>query len=78
MNRFHEVNALYDGTINKIHHLFYSTDKNTNENFTFREFMKQEEIKSFVDAKEKKIHDHEEGGHWTVVHHNTLPPKIAL
>ena len=30
MNSFHEVNELYDGTLNKLHHLFYSTDITTN------------------------------------------------
>ena len=63
MDRFHEVNELYDGTLNKTHHLFYSTDITKNETFTFREAMKQEDIISFVDATEKEIRYHEEGGH---------------
>ena len=37
--------------------------------------MKQEYRLSFMDAMEKEIHDHEEGGHWTVVHRNTIPQK---
>ena len=37
--------------------------------------MKQEDRISFVDAMEKEIHEHEEGGPWTVVHHNNLPNK---
>ena len=36
MNPFHEVNELYYGTLNKIHHLFYSTDITTNETFKCR------------------------------------------
>ena len=63
MNRFHEVNGLYYGTLNIIHHLFYSTNITINETFTFREAMKQEDIISFVDATEKEIRYHEEGGH---------------
>ena len=50
MNWFHEVNKLYDDTLNKIHHLFYSTDITTDETFTFCESMKQEDRLSFVDA----------------------------
>ena len=53
MNRVHEVNGLYDGTLNKIHHFFYSTDITTNETFTLRETMKQEDRISLVDATEK-------------------------
>ena len=37
--------------------------------------MKQEDILSFVNATEKEIHEHEEGGHWTVVRRNILPNK---
>ena len=66
MNRFHEVNELYDDTLNTIHNSFYSTDITTHKTFTFREAMKQEYRLSFLEAVEKKICDHEEGGHWTV------------
>ena len=54
MNWFHKVNELYDGTLNKIHHLFYSTDITTNETFTLYESMKQEYRISFVDTMENK------------------------
>ena len=41
MNRFHEVNDLYDGTLNGVHHFIYSTNISSNECFTFRQAMKQ-------------------------------------
>ena len=75
MNRLHEVNELYHGTLNKIHHFMYSTDITTNECFTFRNVMKQEYKMSFVEAMEKEISDQEAGGHWSVVHCDTLPNK---
>ena len=75
MNQFHEVNEIYDGTLDHLHHFLYSTGITTNETFTFCGVMKQEDRLSFVEAMEKKIRDHEEGGHWTVVHHSTLPNK---
>ena len=78
MNWFHEVNELYDGTLNKIHHFFYLTDITTNETFTFSEVMKQEYRLSFVDSMEKYIRDHEEGCHWAVVHYSTIPTKLYL
>ena len=43
IKQLHEVKELYDGTLNKIYHLFYSTDITTNEPFTFHEDMKQED-----------------------------------
>ena len=75
MNWFHEVNELYDGTLNKPHHLFYSTDIATNETFTFRESMKQEDRLSFLGAMENEIRGHEEGVHWTVLPFSTLLNK---
>ena len=59
LNRFHEVNELYDGTLNEVHHLMYSDNTTTNECFTFRNAMKQEDKMSFVDAMEKEILEHE-------------------
>ena len=64
MNRFHKVNELYDGTLNEVHHLLYTTDISSKDSFTFRNAMKQDDKLAFVDAKEKEISDHEKGGHW--------------
>ena len=75
MNRFHKVNKLYDGTLNEVHHLFYATDISTNESFTFRNAMKQDDKLDFLDAMEKDISDHENGKHWSIVHRDTLPNR---
>ena len=50
MNCFHEINELYYGTLNEVHHFFYSTDISSNECFAFKQAMKQEDKLSFVDA----------------------------
>ena len=75
LNWFHEVNELYDGTLNIIHHFMYSTNITTNECFMFQNAMKQKYKMSFVEAREKEISDHEAGGHWSVVLRDTLPNK---
>ena len=75
LNRFHEVNELYDGALNEVYHLMYSADITTNECFAFRNAMKQEDKMSFVDAMEKEILDHKNGEHWSIVHRNTPPNK---
>ena len=75
MNRLHEVNELYDGTLNKVHHLLYATDISSNNRFTFGNAMKQDDKLAFVDATEKEIRDHKKGGHWSIVHRYTLPNK---
>ena len=75
MNRFHEVNELYDGTLNEVHHLLYATDINSNETFTFRNEIKQDDKLAFFDAMEKEISDHKKVGHWSIVHQDTIPNK---
>ena len=75
MNRFQEVNELYDGTLNEVDHLFYTTDISSNESFMFLNAMKQDDKIAFVDSMEKEITDHENGGHWKKIHHDTLPNK---
>ena len=75
MNRLHEVNELYDGTLNEVHHLLYATNISSNDSFTFRSAMKQDDKLAFVDATEKDISDHEKGVHWSIVHQYTLPNK---
>ena len=62
MNRFHEVNELYDGTLNKVHHLLYATDISSNNSSTFRNAMKQDDKLAFVYAMENEISNHEKGG----------------
>ena len=63
MNRFNKVNELYDENINEVNHLFYATDISTNESFTFRNAIKQDNKLDFVDAMDKEISDHERGKH---------------
>ena len=53
MNRFHEVNELYDSNMKKIHHFMLSTEVSSNESFTSHQAMKQDDMMLFIDAMEK-------------------------
>ena len=75
MSRFHEVNEIYDGTLNEVDNLFYATSISTTEIFTFRNAMEQDDKLNFVDAMEKEISDHKRGKHWSMVHRDTLPNR---
>ena len=75
MNRLHELNELYDGTLNEVNHLLYATNISFNDSFTFRNAMKQDDKLAFVDAMEKEISNHKKGVNWSIVHRNTLPNK---
>jgi hypothetical protein len=47
---FEELNEHYNGTMNQIHFLFFSSDVSSNEVFTYKEAMTQEDAHLFVEA----------------------------
>ena len=74
MHRFHELNDLYDGTVNKIHHLaFLSMNVASNEVFTYQKVMKEADAELLIAAIQKEISYHESHNHWTIIHRSTLP-----
>ena len=49
MHRFHELNELYDGTVNQLHHFsFLSMDVASNEVFTYHKAMNSSTSASFI------------------------------
>jgi len=73
IKRFEELNEHYDGTTNQIHFLSFTTDISSNEVFTYKEAMNQEDKHLFVDAMQKEVADHESRDHWTIVPCSTVP-----
>ena len=73
IKRFEELNEHYDGTTNQIHFLSFTTDISSNEVFTYKEAMNQEDKHLFVDAMQKEVADHESQDHWTIVPRSTVP-----
>lgn len=54
----------FDGTLNSIQPLAYVANQGTNDVFTFREAMQQEDRAEFIKAMVQEIQDHTERGHW--------------
>jgi len=68
--RLHEVNELYDGTLNSICAYASSTialDMTNNEVFTYTKAMQQPDAPQFIEAMDKEIDDHQSWGHWEIV-----------
>jgi hypothetical protein len=77
--RFHEVNELYDGTLNSICAYAFSTlalDMTNNEVFTYTKAMQQPDASDFIAAMDKEIDDHQSRGHWEIVRRSTIPPGM--
>ena len=74
MHRFHELNELYDGTVNQLHHFYFLyMDVAINEVFNYHKAMKEADTELFIAAIQKEIFDHESRNHWKIVHFSTLP-----
>ncbi len=74
---FEELNEHYDGTMNQIHFLSFITDVSSNEVFTHKEAMTQEDAHLFIEAMQKEVADHEQKNHWTIVHCSTVPKPLS-
>jgi hypothetical protein len=70
---FEALNEHYDGTMNQIHVLSFSTDVSSNKVFTYKEAITQEDAHLFVEAMQKEVTDHELRNHWTIVRCSTAP-----
>ncbi len=75
---FEELNEHYNGTINLIHVLSFSTDVSSNKVFTYKEAMTQEDAHLFIEAMQKEVADHELRNHWTIVHCSNVPRTAKL
>ena len=73
IKHFEEVHEHYNGRMNQIHFLSFSTDVSSNKVFTYKEAMTQEDAHLFVEAMHKEVADQELQNHWTIFHCSTVP-----
>ena len=76
----HELNELYDGTMNTIVSYAFSTvalDMSNNKVFTYTKALQQPDADRFVEAMSKKVNYHESRDHWEIVlRHSTIPAGV--
>ena len=73
VTHYHNINLLFDGTINQCHRLMLSTIAPNNDVYTLSEMLKLEDIKDFVLAMLKEVAEHEARDHWELVQRKDLP-----
>ena len=78
VNKFHECNELFDGTINHLHNFALATDLSNNEVFTLSQAMRQDDRDKFIEAMKKEVKDHEEREHWELVLRSTIPKSARV
>ncbi len=57
VNRFHNANELFNGTLNIMHNVVLAT--NANKNYTYLQAMKQPDAKEFFEAMLIEVEAHE-------------------
>ncbi len=75
--RLHEVNELYDGTLNSICAYAFSNialDMSNNEVFAYTKAMQQPDAPQFIKAMVREIEENKSRKHWEIVRHSTIPP----
>ena len=77
VDSYHRVNSLYDRTINAVSTMTLSAVA-SNEVFTYKNAMKEEDYREFVKAMMREITEHEEQEHWTMIERRKLPPGVKM
>ena len=72
IDSYHRANSLYDGTINCFSTVTMSAAA-SNEVFTYKEALKQDDFREFIKAMVKEIRDHEMREHWTLIQRDDMP-----
>ena len=63
----------FDNTCNDILHHVYSAAKESNESYTFKEMLRQDDRDQFVEAMQKEIDDHTKRKHWEIILRSEMP-----
>jgi len=67
------VNTHFDGTLNYLNPMAYSSTLSDNETYTFKEMLQQPDKNEFILAMMKEIQDHENREHWSLFPRADIP-----
>ncbi len=74
IDSFHQVNTLYDGTINCFS-LVAQSSIASNETFMYKQGMQVKDHHDFILAIVHEVDNHEKRGHWTIMQRCDMPPN---
>ncbi len=74
---YHQVNSLYDGTINCFSTLAQASVA-SNETFNYKEAMQQSDYHDFIKAMVHEVDNHETQQQWTLTKRCDLPPGTKM
>ena len=53
-NQCNIINSKFYGSLNELHHMAFSVRKSNNDNYTFRDIIKEDDVSDFINAMEKR------------------------
>ena len=66
------INQNFDGTLNYIHQHAFVTNA-SNDTYTLKDMLKQDDVADFVEAMVKEIDDHESNDLWDIINKDDMP-----
>ena len=73
VERFHHLNAHYNGTFNVLSNFAYAAINDSNNTYSLKEMLKQDDVAHFVEAMIKVLNNHETRRHWICVPRSAKP-----
>ena len=67
LNHIEEINTLIDNSINDVHAMVFEDDQEQNDNFTFKNMMRQDDCQQFIDSMMEEVNEHEDREHWILM-----------
>ena len=75
-HQFQAVNEKFDNTCNDMLYHVFSVAKKSNESYTLKEMLQQDDRNQFDEAMTKEIGDHTKCKHWEIVPRSQMPRGI--
>ena len=70
------VNQHFDGTLNYLHPLTFTTKNSSNDTYTLKDMLKQDDVHNFMETMTVEIDAHQSRDHWTPILRSSLPPGV--
>ncbi len=72
IDSYHQVNSLYDGTINCFSTMAQASTA-SNKTFTYKQAMREKDYHEFIKAMIKEVDDHKNRNYWTIMSRQEMP-----
>ena len=73
LKHLEDVNTLFYNLINVFRAMLFAANQEQNETYTFKDMLRQDYCRQFIDAMIVEVNAHEDREHWTLMKQKELP-----